>query len=112
MLVGKPTRKPGGVHELDGSDNSTEVQNLAQLPGGEGLLPGIDNPLNNPDAAQGQLFAVPGVMQGHPQGAIRGETMSGGGMMHPNAQTTAPRGKASPNTAPVQTSTRPMTNVI
>lgn len=111
MLVGKPTRKPGGVHELDGTDKSVDVQNLAALPGGEGLLQGISNPLNNPDAAQGQLFAVPGVMQGHPQGAIRGDTMSGGGMMHPTAQTSAPKGKASPSAAPAQTSTRPMTNV-
>lgn len=111
MLVVKPTRKLGGVHKLDSTGKSVEVQNLAELPGGEDLLQGIDNrPLNNPDNAQGQLFSKPGVMQGHPQGQIRQGTQSGGGTLHPTAQTSAPKSKPSPSAAPVQTPTRPMSN--
>lgn len=99
MFVGKPTRKPGTFAPLDGGDNSTDVENLAALPGSS-LLNGIDNmPFNNPDAAAGQLYAKPSVMQGNPQGAIRTGTSSGSGMLQKTAVTSAPKMKPAAPTA-------------
>lgn len=96
MFTGKPTRKPGSPAVLDGGDNSVDVDNLAAAPG-TSLLNSIDDlPYNNPDAAMATLAMRPGVAEGHPQGAIRTRTSSGGGMLQKTAVTTAPKTSSAP----------------
>jgi hypothetical protein len=89
MFVSKPV-PAGKVAELDGSGKDVDVQDLTALPGAE-LLP-MQQPgdFTNPDNAKGTLAAVPGVMDGAPQGAIRSGNVSGKGMLQKTAQTSAP----------------------
>jgi hypothetical protein len=95
MLTAKP-HPAGKPAELDGSDKMTEVQDLASLPGAE-LIPAQDfGQFGNPDAAAGGLSAVPGCMEGAPQGAMRSQNVSGGGSLQKTAQTSAPKSNPIP----------------
>lgn len=95
MFVGKPHKK-GTPQELDSSEKSGDLQNLAELEGAENLN-GIDNlPFNNPDAAAAPVAAQRDFRGGHPQGNLRGENMSGGGQLQKTAVTTAPKGNPMP----------------
>jgi len=95
ILIAKP-HKFGSVST--GADDLTDLTSAADVP----LLQGIDNlPFNNPDAAAGNPSTYPDFRGGHPQGAIRSESRSGGGAVHPTGRTTAPMGRpfsAGPNT--------------
>lgn len=87
MFVAKPI-PAGKLASLNGSDVSDDVQNLAALPGAE-LLPAQDFGLyGNPDGAMAGLSAYPGLVV--PMTSARSESMSGRGMLHPTAKTTAP----------------------
>lgn len=95
MFTAKP-HPAGKPAELDGSDKMVEIQDLASLPGAE-LLPAQDfGKFGNPDAASGKLAAVPGVMSGAPQGALRSQNVSGGGGLQKTAQTSAPKSNPFP----------------
>lgn len=89
MFILKPM-PAGKVAGLDGADKSTDVKDLDQQPGVELLQAQDFGQFGNPDAAAGSLAAVPGVMQGAPQGALRGGNVSGRGQLQKTAQTTAP----------------------
>ncbi len=87
MFISKPIA-PGKVAGLDGSDVSTDVDNLAddteQL-----LLQGQDFGLTgNPDGASASLSAYPGWSA--PQGNISADKVSGKGLVHKTGKTTAP----------------------
>lgn len=88
MFVSKPV-PAGKKANLDGSDKSDDIQDLAALPGAE-LLQAQDFGLHgNPDGAAAGLAAKPGVMQA-PDTSARSESMSGRGNLHPTARTSAP----------------------
>lgn len=93
MFVAKP-HKFGKPAELDGSGNQVDVQNLADE-ADTNLLLAIDNqPFNNPDAAgMGMgVSAIPNFMGGRPLAPMRSENTGGTGMVHPTAQSAAPKG--------------------
>ena len=95
MYVAKPHQK-GAPHALDASGKSAEVKDLTAFPDTD-LIPSVDNmPYNNPDAAGGSLSPIPSCEQGVPVQPARAGNMSGGGVLHPTAETTAPMSNPAP----------------
>lgn len=88
MFVAKP-HKAGEAVELDGSDASLGVQRLADEDGAALLQAQDYGQWGNPDGAQGRMGAKPPLMG--PVGSEgRAGNVSGKGMIHPTAKTTAP----------------------
>lgn len=90
MFIAKPM-PAGRTAGLDGSDKSTDCKDLTTLDGAALLQLQDCGPFCNPDAAAGNLAAVPGCMDGVPQGAIRSENVSGRGQLQKTAITTVPK---------------------
>ena len=91
ILIAKP-------HKFGSTSTGTEsvTDLLDAQPNAPTLLQGVDyGQWGNPDGANGAgaVTTFPDFRGGHPQGAIRSESMSGGGMVHPTNRTSAPMGQ-------------------
>lgn len=89
ILIAKP-HKAGSVQT--GQDNLTD---LLSGPAAELLQPIDFGEYGNPDGAMGsdKVSSYPDFRGGHPVGALRSQSQSGGGKIHPTNKTTAPMGR-------------------
>lgn len=108
ILIGKP-HKAGAVST--GEDSLVDL--IDAQPNAPELLQAIDfGQWGNPDGASGRsaVSTHPNFMGGHPQGALRSNSVSGQGAIHPTNRTSAPMGKpAGFNAGPNSVKTSPMT---